>query len=249
MNRWPYPRHIAHRGGAHLAPENTLPAFAEAARRGYRCVECDVALTADGVPVLLHDDSVERTTDGHGRLSDLSAAALSRFDAGSWFHPRFAGTRVPTLEQAIGCWHGHGQQALIELKLGKAQDPERLGAIVASSTLRYWRGDPPLFISFSTAALAAAARVAPLIPRAVLLDEPWPGDWHAALTAAQACALDIEHTLVTRERIDTVHDAGCSILTWTVNGRARAQELLDLGVDAITTDAIDQITPDPVSVL
>lgn len=240
---WSLPRFVAHRGGALLAPENTLPAFEEAARRGYRCVECDVALTSDGVPVLLHDSTLRRTAGLDARLSDTTAAQVATLDAGAWFHPRFAGTRVPTLEAAIACWQRLGLQVLIELKTGTGQDAARLGRTAAATVLRCWRGPPPMFIAFDGAALVAAAAVAPGIPRALLLDTPWPEDWLEQMRAAQAVALDIEHNTATRERVDAVHAAGAGVAVWTVNEPARARELLALGVDAITTDAIDRIAP------
>lgn len=238
---WPYPRLIAHRGGALLAPENTLPAFEEAARRGYRCVECDVALARDGVPMLLHDHDLRRTAGRDDRLSDVDADEVATLEAGAWFHPRFAGTRVPTLEQAIACWLRLDQQAMIELKSGPGQDAERLGRAAATTVRRCWRGAPPMFISFDAAALRAAAAVAPQVPRALLLDQPWPDDWLERMRAAQSSGLDIEHSMATRERVDAVHAAGGSVLVWTVNDPARSAELLALGVDAVTTDAIDRI--------
>lgn len=240
---WAYPRLIAHRGGALLAPENTLPAYDEAARRGYRCVECDVALTADAVPVLLHDSTLARTAGLAARLSDTPLAKVATLEAGAWFHPRFAGTRVPTLEQAIACWLGHRQQAMIELKTGPGQDPQRLGRAAAATVLRCWRGAPPMFIAFDPAALAAAAAVAPLVPRGLLFDRPLPGDWLAQAGAAHATAVDIEHGEATRERIDAAHAAGLAVIVWTVNDPGRAQALFALGVDAVTTDAIDRIAP------
>lgn len=240
---WPHPRLVAHRGGALLAPENTLPAFAEAARRGYRAIECDVALTADGVPVLLHDATLKRTAGLDARLANTPLATVTALEAGAWFAPRFTGTRIPTLEQAIAAWQRDGQQALIELKVHKGEDPERLGRTAAGVVLRCWRGEPPMFISFDAKALAAAAATAPAVPRALLLESPWPDDWKARVATARATALDIEHTLVTAARVAAIHAAGLHLIAWTVNEPARAHELLALGVDAITTDAIDRIAP------
>lgn len=242
MNPWPYPRIVAHRGGAALAPENTLLAFDQAAVLGHRCVECDVALTRDDQPVLLHDDTVDRTSDGHGQLADLTADDLARLDAGRWFHPRFAGTRIPRLDEAIACWQDHGQQALIELKLGAGRDPDRLGELVARTTLRCWRGAPPLLISFSVEALAAAGRAAPALPRALLL-EAWPADWRQQAEAVGACAIDLAHPLADRDRIEAVHAAGFHLAVWTVNDATEAERLLRLGVDAVTTDEIGDIRP------
>ena len=246
--RWPYPRLIAHRGGG-LAPENTLPAFAEAARRGYRAIECDVTLTADHIPVLFHDETLERTAAGVGAVAEATWSQLAELDAGAWFHSRFSGTRIPRLEQAISAWHQLGLQAFIELKVDPGQDPEHVGTVIASTVAACWQGDPPVFISFSGAALVAAAKVAAHIPRALLLgtpwldENPWPFDWHQQMVAASATALDLDHSLVTRERVEELHQAQVPLVTWTVNDPARAAELLSWGVDGVTTDAIDLIAP------
>ncbi len=114
-----------------------------------------MALTADGVPVLLHDDTLERTAGGHGRLADARLVDLAGMDAGAWFHPRFAGTRIPNLVQALVCWQEHGLLPLIEQKAGAGQDAALLGRTVAAQVARSWRGQPPLLISFSIAALVA----------------------------------------------------------------------------------------------
>ena len=113
---WPYPRWIAHRGAGRLAPENTLAAFALGHAQGYRMFECDVRLSADGHPFLLHDDRLERTTDGAGEALALNWAALSRLDAGAWHSPRFAGERLPTLRAVLAFCARHDCALNVELK-------------------------------------------------------------------------------------------------------------------------------------
>ena len=98
MSHWPYPRWVAHRGAGKLAPENTLAAFRLGASLGYRAFECDVKLSADGVPFLLHDATLERTTNGHGIGGEKPWQALSQLDAGGWHSRAFAGERLATLE-------------------------------------------------------------------------------------------------------------------------------------------------------
>src|SRR5918994_7773758 len=95
---WPYPRWIAHRGAGRLAPENTLAAFRVGAQHGYAAFECDVKLSADGVPFLLHDATLDRTTNGRGIAGDRLWAELSRLDAGSWHGRAYAGEPLPTLD-------------------------------------------------------------------------------------------------------------------------------------------------------
>ena len=124
------PRVIGHRGAAACAPENTLAGFRKAKALGCRWVEFDVRLTADGRPVLLHDNRLERTTDGRGRVSALSLAAVRRHDAGRWFHSSFAGERVPTLEQALMLLAELGLGANVELKAARGNEAAT-GALVA----------------------------------------------------------------------------------------------------------------------
>ena len=107
---------VSHRGGGALAPENTIPAVMAALEAGFDYLEVDIALTADRVPVLLHDKTVDRTTDGHGRLADLTLAQVQALDAGSWFGAKYAGTRVPTLEEFLLALAPSGARALLEMK-------------------------------------------------------------------------------------------------------------------------------------
>lgn len=229
-------RLIAHRGGANVAPENTLPAFREAARRGFRWVECDVACTADGIPVLFHDDTLERTTNGHGHLHLIQYHDLVRLDAGCWFHPRFTTTRVPTLAEALEEWHRLDLIALVELKVGAGQDPEQLGSQVARTLV----GSHHRLISFSIEALNAAKKIAPDIPRLLVVgDAPWTDAWMHQASRLGAMGLDVEHILITPELIDKIHNSDLEILCWTVNDPHRADQLLAWGVDGVTTDGID----------
>ena len=132
---WPYPRWIAHRGAGRLAPENTLSAFALGHAQGYRMFECDVRLSADGLPFLLHDDRLERTTDGVGEALALTWAELARLDAGGWHSPRCAGERLPTLGEAMAFCARHDCALNLELKPAPG-DARRTGAIVAAEIVR-----------------------------------------------------------------------------------------------------------------
>lgn len=244
MNAWPYPRLIAHRGAGHLAPENTLASIEEGARRGYRCAEVDVACTADGVVVLMHDDSLARTTGGEGLVGEVPWAQLAGLDAGAWLHPRFAGTRIPTLAQVLVRCQELDLQLAIELKVRRSQDPRRLCAAVVKTVTEHRAGRQHLLISFNDETLRTASVIAPDIPRALLIGRELPADWAARLAACDASALDLDHRLITRELVATVHAAGYALIAWTVNDPARAAELLDWGVDGVTTDAVDLISPE-----
>ncbi len=123
---WPGVIVVAHRGSVHLAPENTLAAIEKAIEQGADLIEIDIRQTRDGHLVLMHDATVDRTTDGSGRVADMTLAQIKRLDAGSWFHPRFAGERVPTLAEALQAMEG---RALPDLDI-KDVDPPKLVAVL-----------------------------------------------------------------------------------------------------------------------
>ena len=113
---WPYPRLIAHRGGGNKAPENTLAAFRKGVACGFLMMEYDVKLSADDVPILLHDDTLERTSSGVGRAADFRFTDLARFDFGSWFSDEYAGEPVATLYSVAAYTRAHGIASNIEIK-------------------------------------------------------------------------------------------------------------------------------------
>ncbi len=241
LPNWPYPRLAAHRGAGKLAPENTLAAFRVGYAHGYRMAEFDVKLAADGVSFLLHDDTLDRTTNAQGRADALTWRELAQLDAGSWHSSRYAGEPLPTLA-AVARWsRAHDAAVNIEVKPTRGRERET-GAAVALDALTLWSGAAvnPLLSSFYESALDAAREAAPELPRAWLGDQ-LPDDWRERAIRLGCIALDLEHTLLTCERIDEIHGAGLRIATWTVNDPVRAIELLAWGVDTLITDAIDAI--------
>ncbi|WP_354684860.1 glycerophosphodiester phosphodiesterase [Cupriavidus necator] len=247
MQDWPYPRHIAHRGAGKLAPENTLAAFRHGASFGYRMFEFDVKLSADGKPVLMHDATLDRTTSGKGRVDALTLAELAQLDAGGWHSAAYAGEPVPTLAAIARYTQANGLMANIEIKPVPGTE-ERTGAAVALDAQSLWSGAavPPLLSSFSEQALAAAARVAPDLPRALLLDK-LPADWPERLRRLGCVALDVNHRELDASVIAAAHAAGYRVLSYTVNDPARAAQLLEWGLDGLITDAVDRISPKPES--
>jgi glycerophosphoryl diester phosphodiesterase len=241
---WPYPRLAAHRGAGKLAPENTLAAFRFGHARGYRMAEFDVKLSADGVAFLLHDATLERTTNGVGRADALSWRELAQLDAGSWHSPAFAGETLPTLA-AVARWSRANDFAVnIEIKPAPGRERET-GAAVALDAKTLWAGADvrPLLSSFSDAALDAAREAAPELPRAWLIEQ-MSDDWRSDIVRLGCIALDAKHTLLTEELVRDIRGAGLRVATWTVNDPARAKELAAWGVDTIITDAIDVIAAD-----
>ena len=243
---WRGPRRIAHRGGGALAPENTLAAMREGVARGYRAVEFDVMLTADSVPVLMHDPEFGRTVAGRGGVPTTSWADLATRDAGSWFSPQFAGEPVPRYEDVVRFCRDHGVWMNVEIKPAPGSEAET-GRVVGELTGRLFpdgseRAGWPLFSSFSIAALETARIAAPHVPRGVLFDDV-PADGVHTARALGCISIHTDHRGLDRERIAALHAAGFAVLAYTVNDPARAAALADAGLDAFFTDRIDLIAP------
>ena len=242
-NVWPYPRWMAHRGAGKLAPENTLAAFRLGAAHGYRAFECDVKLSADGLPFLLHDATLERTTDGQGTAGHQPWAALSQRDAGAWHSRAYAGEPLPTLAGIAAYVLRNGFALNIEIKPTPGVE-EHTGRVVAEHAQRLWAGAavPPLLSSFRPEALAGARATAPELPRALLVDALWDG-WFEVAQQLGCVAVVSNHKLMDAALIAQLHDRGLRALVYTVNEPDDVQRLMSLGIDGIITDAVDRFSP------
>jgi glycerophosphoryl diester phosphodiesterase len=243
MTPWPYPRWIAHRGAGKLAPENTLAAFRLGAAQGYRAFECDVKLSADGVPFLLHDVTLERTTNGEGTAGDQPWHQLSLLDAGSWHSRQYAGEALPSL-QALAAFMQHNGFALdLEIKPTPGTEAHT-GTVVAAEVARLWQGRTllPLLSSFQPETLCAARDHQPELPRALLLDTLYPRAFDLA-QELRCTALITYHELMDAALLARIHAAGMRALVYTVNEPERAQQLLAWGIDGLVTDAVDRFAP------
>lgn len=239
--QWPYPAIVAHRGGGALAPENTLAAIDVGAHHGHKMIEFDAKLSQDGEIFLLHDDTLERTTNGGGVAGDLPWDKLVGLDAGGWYNKQFVGERLPLLSEVAARCKQYGLAANIEIKPTTGQETIT-GRTVAQAAAQLWRDHPiePLLSSFSVEALAAAQQAVPALPRGLLLDE-WEEDW-LRLTRDLGCvSIHLNHELLDAQRVALLKAAGLRILVYTVNAPARARDLLAWGVDCICTDRIDLI--------
>ncbi|MBB4264500.1 glycerophosphodiester phosphodiesterase [Roseospira visakhapatnamensis] len=237
------PAVIAHRGASASAPENTLAAFRRAAELGARWVEFDVTLTADGRPVVIHDDTLERTTDGAGRVAETTLAALADLDAGTWFAPDFAGELVPTLEEVLDLLADMGLGANMELKPAPGRDTDT--AVVALDVARaMWpAAAPPLLVSsFSRPALRVARDVTPQWPRGLLLGA-LTDDWRSEAEAADVWAVHADADVIRARDVAEVLDAGYRVMVYTVNDPGRAANLWDWGVHGIFTDRPEVLLP------
>ena len=243
MSAWPYPRWIAHRGAGKLAPENTLAAFRLGAEHGYRMFECDVKLSADGVPFLMHDAALERTTNGVGLGGDQPWDQLARLDAGSWHSRAYVGEPLPTFENVAR--YCLANRFLLNVEIKPTPGHERTtGEVVAQYAARIWAREavPPLLTSFRPEALQAAQATRPELPRGLLLDTLWEG-WFEAARSLDCVAIVCNYALWDAHTVAQVHGAGMRCLSYTVNDEWAAQRLLALGTDGIITDRVELFAP------
>jgi glycerophosphoryl diester phosphodiesterase len=221
----PYPRIIAHRCGGALAAENSLAGLEAAARLGCRAVEFDVMLTADGVPILMHDETLDRTTRCHGRVAGKTLAEIHACDPS-----------VPTLDEALATCRRLGLWANIELKPSSGQD-EETGEVVGRQLATRWDGRG-VVSSFSEKSVLAGRRHLPQASFA-LLCERLPDDWPAACARLGARAIHLSAASLTAETVAEFHAAEMAVAAYTVNDRATAERLFSLGVAALFTDRPD----------
>jgi len=230
--RRPLPRWFAHRGGGSLAPENTLAGIRLAARLGFQAVEFDVMLSGDGTPVLIHDETLERTTNGVGRVCDTPDAVLFALDAGH-------GERIPHFAEAADLCRQLGLLANVEIKPASGHE-QATAAVVSRLTAELWRGAavPPLISSFSLEALEIARDLAPEIDRGVLF-EAVPAGWLREMHRLQAISLHCDAQLLGDEVLAEAAVRNIPVLCYTVNQPEMAQALVDRGVSSMFTDRLD----------
>ncbi len=232
---------IAHRGASAAAPANTLAAFEKAIELGADGIEFDVHLSADKVPVVIHDFSVDATTDGSGRVSSLTLAQLEELDAGSYFDPAFASERIPTLEEVL---ETASERLLlnVELKSMSIRD-NGLERIVIDQVERHGLGhdNRVLLSSFNPASLRRAKKIAPHIPVGLLyaLDLPLPlrRAWLAPLAPHEA--RHPEHRMVNARYVAWARRHNYRVNVWTVDDPGKMRRLISLGVDSIITNVPD----------
>lgn len=243
LDPWPYPCWIAHRGAGSLAPENTLVAFRLGAEHGFGMFECDVKLSADGEPFLLHDSELERTTNGQGLAGELNWDALSRLDAGSWHGRAHAGEPLLRLESLARWLQALGLMVNLEIKPTPG-DEVRTGRIVAERVAEWWAQAEvkPLLSSFSLEALGAARDARPDLPRALLTDRWIPEAVDQAVELG-CCALVVHQAFLSDRRIEIIQEAGLKALAYTVNEAERADTLWAAGLDGLITDRVDAFEP------
>ncbi|MBX3194388.1 MAG: glycerophosphodiester phosphodiesterase family protein [Schumannella sp.] len=224
-----------HRGDRSDAPENTMPAFQAAFADGLRVVETDVQLSADGEPVLMHDATVDRTTDGTGRVENLTLDELLALDAGSWYAPEFVGTRIPRLGEFLDLLAATpGTTALVELK--EYWTREEIAGILDDIYLRGVQ-DRVVFASFHLGTIANLGEAAPGIPRVIIRrDLPEDPVGLVAFYGAIAIMTSPWSLETYPDAVADLHEAGFGILLYTLNSQKRWSQATAYGVDGIVTD-------------
>ena len=227
---------VGHRGARGYAPENTLVSFNLAVEMGVQAVETDVHISRDGQVVLIHDHTVDRTTDGHGFVKDLTLAELKKLDAGAWYDPRFAGQRILTLAELLA-WAKNRVGVAIEIKNGPIYYPG-----IAAQTIRLVHEHDMLhqtiLLSFDHFVLREAKTIEPQVATGIL----YAGrliDPVAAAQAANADSLNPAWAFITPDLVQTAHAAGLAISPWCPNDLPTLRMLDAIGVDSIGTDYPD----------
>jgi len=229
------PRIIAHRGARDVAPENTLAAFQAALEAGADAIELDVMPCASGELVVIHDATVDRTTDGSGRVADLSLEEIRALDAGSWFDASFTGERIPLLSEVLA---HYAHRLLINVEIKVRSGAARVAREVVALLRAHRAMERVLISSFNPFVLWHLRRMVPDLPRGLLYTSGWPPPWdHAgARWAVQPWALHPQYERVNEAYVRWAHGQGYRVHPWTVNEAPKMARLLDLGVDALITD-------------
>lgn len=235
------PAVIGHRGAAAYAPENTLESIQTAADMGAKWVEVDVKITSDGVPILMHDDDLDRTTNGHGPVASHSYADISSLEAGSWFSDSFAGIRIPTLEEVIDVVLERDLGINLEIKPCPGREKDTAEAML-DVLARIWDEPERLLISsFSHVSLETALDMAEEWPRGLLLDTEWPDNWKDLVDYLAVSTVNLDGRAATREMVEDIIDLEKQVLAYTINDPQLARTLRQWGVDAMFTDDLDAV--------
>ena len=227
---------LAHRGASACAPENTLAAVRYAAEAGARWIETDVRLTADGGLVMIHDETLDRTTNGRGYVSTHRLEEIRALDAGGWFDADYQGLRVPTLAEFLDCIIEHGLNLQLELKEMSGREEALAEAVIAELKARWPFGKLGLFLSgFSERCLKLVAAHLPGVPRCLALDYV-PVDPEARAADTGASIIQVQDLFLCDRDLEAIAASPIEFGVATVNDADRARYLLSSGVQSVLTD-------------
>lgn len=226
----------AHRGASAIAPENTIAAFRAAAEQGARWVELDVALLADDTLVVIHDDSIDRTTSGKGSLGTLTHADIGKLDAGAWFDARYAGERLPTLAEVIKALGEFGLSANVEIKQHKHHKSlDQLVRAVQADINRRDAKTGIMISSFDPEALKAMHALEPDLEMAMLWSRP-PEDWAERLKAIPATTIHMHYKALSIGLLEETSKSGIKVRAWTCNNPVELVSFWGAGLTGVITD-------------
>ena len=229
---------IAHRGASRSAPENTIAAALLAWEAGAHAVEADVRLTADGVPVVIHDSTALRTAGTDIMVSRTGFAELRELDPGAYRSPRFAGNRIPSLEELLAVVP-EGRVLYVEVKTGPGSVGP-IAAVISASGMR----DRVRILSFDAEVLERMGTALPGVPRYLLAFSAAPGNYSAIvlrLAELGLDGLDVYHRRITPELVTMLHARGLACIAWTVDNPEDIRRLISMGVDGITTNRPERL--------
>lgn len=241
MSKLLIPKVIGHRGAKAYAPENTLASIHTAADLGIEWVEIDVKLTRDNVPVIFHDEELERCTDMSGLMKDIDFKTVQELDAGSWYGESFLNERIPTLEDALNAILDRRLGLNLEIKPCPGREVETAEAALDIAT-RIWPEDtpPPLISSFSHVSLETAMDMMPEWPRGLLIDEYFE-QWQDVARHLDVHTININGNTVTDEQLDEYLSFRKPVLAYTINDPDMAVSLIERGITAVFSDNPDVI--------
>lgn len=232
---------VGHRGACGYAPENTIASLHKAQALRIKWVEFDIMLTHDNEAVVIHDTTLNRTTNGHGNVHHITYAKLKTLDAGSWFAKEFAGEHISTLQEFLQYLNKHHMSINVEIKPTRGRE-EATAKKVVKILEHFWpcHAGRLLVSSFSSIALATVAHVNPDLPLGYLTDK-WHKNWQHKLDEFNCVSLNINYKALTPARVALVKETGRLLLAYTVNNPKTAAKLFAWGVDAVFSDYPDRI--------
>ncbi|MEM9468819.1 MAG: glycerophosphodiester phosphodiesterase family protein [Pseudomonadota bacterium] len=236
------PKVIGHRGAAAYAPENTIEGIHTAADMGVEWVELDVKLTKDDIPVIFHDDTLERTTNGSGAIAEMTYDDLKQLECGSWFADSFTGIKIPTLEEAIEALIDRDLGLNLEIKPCAGREKETAEAAL-DMLLSIWDDHDRLLISsFQHVSLEAAQDVAEDCKRGLLIGgEELPENWAEMADYLDVKTVNLSRELASRELVEAIIDLDLHPLIYTVNDPLEVRQFQAWGVDSMFSDEPDVI--------
>lgn len=225
-----------HRGAAALAPENTLAGIQKAVESGIKWIEIDTQLSADKIPVIIHDKTVKRCTNGKGRVGDLTLAELKVLDAGSWFSNEFKGETIPTLEEALLACQEHNLNMNLEIKIHNEHEVKPLVEKVVETVKHLnFPIEKLLFSSFSQNALVHCQTLYPEVRRGFITEHK-PSNMLDTIKPLDLYSLHIDHRILNEKLAKSIKETGLTLMIWTLNDPKKVDKFTAWGVNNIITD-------------